>query len=205
MKPTWAGRNFSFPKEPMAGEWLSRQTGVFFPGRIPLAPWFAWMAFFFLLPACGYHFPGKAAGLPAEIRSVAVPVFANRTIQTGIETTVTRVLVDRIVASKRLAVTEQKSADALLSGTVESFVTSPIAVTSGTQITTEYRATISVAITLTRQRDGKVLWKGGGISEWRNYPVSANLLLTEANKQEAIRQISVLLAERIRDLVLEDF
>jgi hypothetical protein len=53
-------------------------------------------------------------------------------------------------------------------------------------------------------KDGKVLFREE-MSEWRNYPVVADLNITEQNKREAIRRISVLLAERIHELILGGF
>jgi len=120
------------------------------------------------------------------------------------ETTLTSALVDKLTAAKQLTVTGQSEADAILSGTVKSFTTSPTAVTLGTQVATEYRATITIEATFKRQRDGKVLWKGE-VSDWRNYPVVSDLAATEANKKEAIRQASELLAERLYVIILEGF
>ncbi len=158
----------------------------------------------FLLTGCGYHFIGSGARVPEGIRSVSIPVFGNDTIQTGIESEVTRALVEKVTSAKQLLVTRQSEADALLSGTVKSFITLPSAVTLGTQTATEYRATVTIEATFKRQRDGKVFWKGV-LSEWRNYPVVPDLAVTEANKQEAIRETSVLLAERLYVILLEDF
>ena len=157
-----------------------------------------------LFTGCGYHFSGSGAGLPSGVRSVAIPIFGNQTIQTGIETTLTSALVDKFTAAKQVTVTGQSEADAILSGTVKSFTTSPTAVTLGTQVATEYRATITIEATFKRQRDGKILWKGE-VSDWRNYSVVSDLAATEANKKEAIRQASELLAERFYVIILEDF
>ena len=85
------------------------------------------------------------------------------------------------------------------SGTVKSFITSSVAVTTGTQITTGYRATLTVEVIFLRRGDGKVLWKEE-IAEWRNYPVASDLAVTENNKRDAIRRISELLAERIQEM-----
>ncbi len=158
---------------------------------------------------CGYQIRGyqiqkRGSSLPSDIQSVAIPVFANRTVQTGIEREITRLLIEKFVATKSLAVTEVKLADAVLTGTIKSFVTFPVAVTSGTQITTEYRATITVEVIFQRQRDGKILWKEE-VSEWRNYPVVSDLALTNKFQREAIQQIGVLLAERVHEFILGSF
>jgi hypothetical protein len=153
---------------------------------------------------CGYHFQGGETNLPPDVQSVAIPIFGNHTLQTGIESEVTRALVNKFISAKRLPVRGQKSADALLTGTVKSFITSSVAVTGATQITTGYRATLTVAILFQRQKDGKTLLKEE-LSEWWNYSVVSDLAITENNKKEAIRQISLLLAEKIHELVLENF
>ena len=156
------------------------------------------------LSSCGYHLRGKETNLPSEIQSLAIPIFGNRTVQTGIETAVTQALADKFISARRLPVTTQSSADALLTGTVQSFTTSPVAVTSSTQVSTEYRATVTVEFTFKGQKDGKVLFREE-MSEWRNYPVVSDLNATEQNKIAAIQQISVLLAERIYEVILGNF
>ncbi len=159
---------------------------------------------FFLWSSCGYHLRGRETNLPPEILSVAIPIFGNRTIQTGIEAEVTQALVEKFISAKRLPVTAQSSADALLTGTVKSFTTFPVAVTTSTQVSTEYRATVTIEFTFKGQKDGKVLFREE-MSEWQNYPVLADLNATEQNKKEAIRRISALLAERIYELTLGGF
>ena len=163
--------------------------------------------FFFaalLFTSCGYNFTGSGAKLPAGVRSVAIPIFGNQTLQTGIETDLTRALVDRFVSARQLSVTSQSEADAVLSGTVKSFLNTPAAVTLGTQAATEYRATLIVEATFKRQQDGRVLWKGE-MMEYRNYPVSSDPAATENNKREAIRQAFDILAKRLYEILLEDF
>jgi outer membrane lipopolysaccharide assembly protein LptE/RlpB len=161
--------------------------------------------FVLILPSsCGYHLRGKETNLPPDIRSVAIPIFANRTIQTGIESVVTQALLEKFSSAKVLAVAPQSSADSLLNGTVLSFTTFPVAVTAATQFSTENRATVTLEFTFRDQRSGKVMFRES-MSDWRNYPVVFDLNATEQFKKEAIRQISALLAERIYELILGSF
>jgi hypothetical protein len=159
---------------------------------------------FLFLPGCGYRVRGGEPNLPPEIRSVAIPIFGNRTIETGIESLVTEALVEKFVSARRLSVGTRSSADALLTGTVKAFATVPVAVTSSTQVSTENRATLTIDFTFQDQRSGKVLLRQA-MSDWRNYPVVSDLNATEQFKREAIRQISVLLAQRMYELILWGF
>jgi hypothetical protein len=147
---------------------------------------------------------GKETNLPPEIHSVAIPILGNRTIETGMESVVTEGIVGKFESTKRLPVTTPNSADALLTGTIISFTTFPVAVTSSNQFSTEYRATLTLEFTFKDQKNGKVLFREV-MSDWRNYPVVQDLNATEQFKREAIRQISNLLAERMYELILGSF
>jgi len=147
---------------------------------------------------------GKETNLPPEIHSVAIPIFGNRTIETGMESVVTEGLVEKFESSRRLPVTTSSAADALLTGTILTFTTFPVAVTSSNQFSTEYRATLTLEFTFKDQKTGKVLFREV-MSDWRNYPVVQDLNATEQFKREAIRQISNLLAERMYELILGNF
>ena len=165
-----------------------------------------WVILFAFLIAggCGYQLQGKGASSDPAIQMVAIPIFGNQTAQTGIESEVTRALVEKFTSSQRIAVGSQGTADALLLGNVKSFSTSSVAVTTATQVTTGYRAALTVEVTFQKRGDGKVLWKEE-ITEWRNYPVVSDLAATENNKREAIRSISERLAERIQERILGSF
>ncbi len=183
----------------MQGHDRDRLKNLFWRG----IPYFIYCGIF-LSTGCGYHFQGEAMNLPSDVRSLAIPLFSNRTPQTGIESEITRALVDKFISAKRLSISKQDSADALLTGAVKSFFTTSVTVTGGTQVTTGYRATLTVEVLFQRQRDGKILWKDE-LSEWWNYSVVSDLALSEKNKKDAIRQISLLLAAKIHELILENF
>ncbi len=158
-----------------------------------------------LLPGCGYHFQGIQTGLPPDIHSIAIPMFGNQSLQTGVEAEITRALAARFISAARLEVTDRASADALLTGMVKSVENYPIGISGGTiQSATQYRYTVVVEMTLAQPSTGKIIWKGE-ISEYRIYSVESSLAATENNKQEAIRQISTLLAERIYSVILDNF
>jgi hypothetical protein len=167
-----------------------------------------WLFLIFLsalsIQSCGYRFQESASELSPDIQSLAIPIFANRTIQTGIESEVTRAFLARFISSKRFPMASPQRADAILTGTVLSFTTLPVAVTTSTQITEEYRATLTVEYILKRQSDGKILFRET-MSEWRNYAVEQNLTATDLNKQRAIQEISTLMANRAYEFILLNF
>jgi predicted Zn-dependent protease with MMP-like domain len=64
---------------------------------------------------------------------------------------------------------------------------------------------MTVDASLTRTRDGKVLWSGRNIEERRTYSVGATPQATEINKNEAIRELAEDLAQTLHDRVFENF
>ena len=58
---------------------------------------------------CGYSFRGT---LPSHVRTIAVPIFANRTQQPGVESIITRAVVQAFVTNGRLQVVRPADADA---------------------------------------------------------------------------------------------
>ncbi|MGB9700693.1 MAG: LPS assembly lipoprotein LptE [Thermodesulfobacteriota bacterium] len=154
--------------------------------------------------ACGYRFVGRETNLPGDIKTLAIPLFTNQTDQIGLESEITQALRERFISSKRLVIQEEKSANLVLKGKVKSFNTTSVAVTKGLFVTSGYRAMITIEIILKRHQDGQVLWKDE-LSEGWNYPVGVDLMQTEYNKKEAIRQIALLLAERVHETVLGGF
>ncbi len=154
--------------------------------------------------ACGYRFVGQETNLAADIKTLAIPLFANQTDELGLESEITQALRERFISSKRLVIQREKTADFILKGKVKSFNTTSVAVTKGLLVTSGYRAVITIEVMLQRARDGQVFWRDE-ISDGWNYPVDVDLMRTEENKKEAIRQIALLLAERVQEMVLGGF
>src|SRR3989475_12468381 len=65
------------------------------------------------LAGCGYSLRGN---LPGHIRSVAVPVFTNRTSEPAVENILTQAVVQAFSTNRRLRVVKPDQADAILEG-----------------------------------------------------------------------------------------
>jgi len=102
-----------------------------------------------------------------------------------------------------LRVVDKKTADAVLSGTIESMGVETISHTASYS-SGERRVTITLNLTL-KSRDGKVLWSDAAISDQEAFEVSGNKLVTEKNRRTAIEAISERLAEKVHNRILQDF
>ena len=64
------------------------------------------------LVGCGYSFSGSS--LPSHIKSVAIPVLENQSLDYQVADEVTQALVDRFISDNRLKITPISQADAVL-------------------------------------------------------------------------------------------
>ena len=73
----------------------------------------------FFWSSCGYSLAGRGSFLPAYIRTIGIPTFANRTVVFNLETMVTqKVRSEFIGRGKYQILPEATSVDALLTGEV---------------------------------------------------------------------------------------
>lgn len=147
-----------------------------------------------MIAGCGYHFAG-GQNFPFQIKTIFVPVFENKTSETGIETITTNAFIYELVRSSHVRVVEKDLADAVLSGTIRSLSTHTIS-RSSVKSPLERRVIMVVDLELTN-RQGQVLWASRKFSGYESYAVQSDKLFTEARKQQAIRTISEKMAERV--------
>ena len=146
------------------------------------------------LTGCGYRFAG-GGGLPENIRRVSVSILENRTVETGLENTLTNDLIYELTRSPQAEVTGASSAQARISGIIRSLSTSTVT-HSDLNTSQERRVTLVVDLTLTRS-DGQKIWQRQGIAANETFSVGGNKIATERNRREALKSLSKRLAERL--------
>jgi hypothetical protein len=81
---------------------------------------------------CGYSLAGRGNFLPEYIATIAIPTFANRSDRVSVEEVFTRKVVEEFTARGRYRIqAEPEGADAVLEGTVTSFVSTPTVLEGG--------------------------------------------------------------------------
>jgi hypothetical protein len=81
------------------------------------------LALSMIVDVCGYKPAGKGKSLPANIKTIAVPVFQNSSLKYRVEQRFTQAVIDEILKRARAlhVVTNQENADAVLNGDIRSF------------------------------------------------------------------------------------
>ena len=155
------------------------------------------------LAACGYQLRDRGLSAPEGVESIAVPVFENRTAETGLEAVFSKNLAYEFTRSKVLRLVDKEGADAVLTGIIVSMRDQTISYTSDFD-SAERRVRIVLDVSFMR-KDGKVLWADAALSDVEAYKVAQSKEPTEKSRRKAIEIISERLAERIHNGILENF
>jgi outer membrane lipopolysaccharide assembly protein LptE/RlpB len=158
------------------------------------------------LSGCGYHTLGAATHLPADVRTLAVPIFAERTEAYHTETVMTQAVIREFATRTRLRVTPDASGDpdAVLHGTILKEVAQPLTYNSTTQQSSSFLITMVVSVTLTG-RDGKVLYENKNYVFRQQYQSSTNLPGFFEESPAAVERLSRDFARQLVGDVLEGF
>jgi outer membrane lipopolysaccharide assembly protein LptE/RlpB len=157
-----------------------------------------------LMSGCGYNFRGKTNNLPSDVRTIAIPVFQNHTGEVRIESTFTDQTIFQFTRSQLVRVVGEKSADAVLRGAITRADVEDVSFTAQ-ETSQQRRITITVKASLTRTRDGKLLWQRHELKQQRTFAVGSSPQATDMNKAAAVNELAQSLAQTLHDSVFENF
>lgn len=150
---------------------------------------------------CGYRPLGAAPPDPQVRPTLAIPLFANRSTEVGLEAIFATALINAFAQTGAVRVVPgDREADLVLEGKVRSLENSSVAFDSVTRSTVR-RVTLRVDFSLRRQKGGKVLWKDTQIVQ-EDYVVDPNYHLGEATRSEGVRRAAATMARQVLDKVL---
>jgi outer membrane lipopolysaccharide assembly protein LptE/RlpB len=156
--------------------------------------------------ACGYHTAGRAVTLPANVQTIAIPAFVNRTQTYKIEQKLTAAVVQEMITRTHYHILNEASdsADATLRGTVISTSTSPLTYDSQTGRASSALVVVTAKVTLT-DRQGKVLYENPSYLFREEYQVSQELSSFFEEDSPALERLSHQFARTLVSNVLEGF
>ena len=145
---------------------------------------------------CGYS---TQELFPTDYRSVAVPIFNNRTFYRGVEFELTEAIVKQLEQRTPYLAREAGVADTLLTGTITSIETRQLSRTGEAGLPQEVELIMTVDFTWTDQRDGEVIVDRKGFTSVGRYvptqPVGERMNL---GQQAAVQQLAVDLVSALR-------
>ena len=164
------------------------------------------------LTGCGYHTAGSATHIPANVHTIAVPIFTTHVLAYHTEMALTQAVVRELDTRTRLRVltpdtttsAPAEAADAVLSGTVLTQTNVPLTYDSTSGVTSSYIVTITVKVLLTA-RDGRVLYRNDALSYREQYQSTQDLTGFIREDPAAVTRLARDFAQALVSDMLESF
>lgn len=122
---------------------------------------------------CGYALAGRGSFLPADIKTIGIPTFANRTTVFNVETLLTQKVRSEFIGRGKYTVLPQANdVDALLAGEVSAISIQPASFTPN-QLASRYVITMTARIELRDLKANAVLWENPSISFRQEYEATS--------------------------------
>jgi len=155
---------------------------------------------------CSYHVAGRAARLPADLHTIAIPAFENQTTTYQIEQTMTAAVVREFLTRTRYRVLPQLTpdVDATLRGTVTAVTLSPITYSSQTGRASSVMVTVTARVSLV-DRKGKVLYENPSYVLREQYEISQDPASFFQEESAAFQRLTRDFARSLVSNVLEAY
>src|SRR5580765_4527698 len=164
----------------------------------------------FFWSSCGYTLAGRGSFLPAYVKRIGIPSFANRTVVFNIETMLTqKVRSEFIGRGKYQILPEATGVDALLSGEVTAVSVQPASF-STQQLASRYAIQMVAKIELRDMRENKVLWENPSLVFRQEYDATGGRTVLDPaaffqQDANALERMSTEFARTIVSAILEAF
>lgn len=122
---------------------------------------------------CGYSLAGRGSFLPAYIKTIGIPTFANRTTVFNLETTLTQKVRGEFIGRGKYQILPQADGvDAVLTGEVSAVSIAPASFNTQ-QLASRYAITMTARIELRDTRANVVLWENPNLVFRQEYEATS--------------------------------
>lgn len=161
--------------------------------------------------SCGYALAGSGSFLPASIKTIGIPLFANTTSYFDIGQIVTeQVRAEFIGRGRYRIVPEATGVDAVLTGQITSITIRPTAFTQEQQQASRYVITVTASIELREVLKDAVVWSNPSLSFQEEYEATSGTSATDpaaffGQEANAVQRVSSEFARAVVSAILEAF
>jgi len=156
---------------------------------------------------CGYHQVGAATHVPANVRTLAVPVFQSKVQGFRTETAFTQGVVRELNSRTRYQVLtngDGSDADATLKGTILAETITPLTYDASSGQTSSYLVTVTTQVVLVAH-DGTVLYKNDAFGWREQFQSTEDLNGSVQEDSAAVRRMAHDFGQALVSDMLESF
>jgi len=161
--------------------------------------------------ACGYALAGRGSSLPAHIKRIGVPMFANHSDTTDLDRILTEAVRQELQGRGGFVVVpDATGVDAVLTGEVQPIASMVAAFTDTTRQASKYLITIQASVEFKDLVEGKVLVPNRVFRASDDYEVTStatgnNPAALFSQDQNALRRLAKTFAQSLVAQILENF
>lgn len=152
--------------------------------------------------SCGYHLGSGPTVTPGNIKSVAVPVFENYTVEPELGAMLAGAMRKEITRRGMIALRPAGEAEAVLRGAAIEIEINPLSF-DGKGFTTAYRVKLRVVVTLVRGEE--ILWKADDIEKDEQIIVGELPADNIVRRKFALERVAADIADVIHTAMVEGF
>jgi hypothetical protein len=142
---------------------------------------------FLAISGCGYT---TSTLLPAHIKTVAIPVFKNETLEYGLEQELTDIVTRSIIQDNHLKVTDESHANSIVLGSITGYENKVFGYNAREQVE-EYQVTIKVKVEFKDLVKNKQIWSDE-LTGMTTYAVTGSQATTEQlGRTRALESIAI--------------
>jgi outer membrane lipopolysaccharide assembly protein LptE/RlpB len=160
-----------------------------------------------MLTGCGYHQVGSAAHVPANVRTLAVPIFVSKVQAYNTETVFTQAVVRELNTRTQYRIlpsSDGTATDAVLRGTILTETVSPLTYDSSSGQTSSYVVSVTANVQLVAH-DGTVLYNNDAFAWREQYQSTQDLSGFVQEDGAAVRRMGRDFAQALVSEMLESF
>ncbi|MFZ0819833.1 MAG: LptE family protein [Candidatus Acidiferrales bacterium] len=158
------------------------------------------------LTGCGYHVGGRGSALPANLHTIAVPAFVNKTPSYRLEQKLTGAVIHEFLTrTSYRTVTDPASADAVLHGEVSSIESVVATYDSVTGRATTMLVTVHLKVWLENSDDKKELYRNNDFVFRQPYEISTDVNSFFNEQSPALDRLCGDFARALVSAILEKF
>jgi outer membrane lipopolysaccharide assembly protein LptE/RlpB len=158
------------------------------------------------LTGCGYHQAGSATHIPANVRTLAVPIFATNVQAFHTEMAFTQATIRELNTRTKYHILNSDSpdADATLHGTILTQTVAPLTYDASTGQSSSYLVSITAKVILTAH-DGRVLYRNDAFLYREQYQSTQDLSGFIQEDGYAVKRVAREFAHAVVSDMLESF
>ncbi|MES2394226.1 MAG: LPS assembly lipoprotein LptE [Acidobacteriota bacterium] len=156
---------------------------------------------------CGYHQVGAATHIPANVRTLAVPIFQTKVQAYNTETAFTQAVVRELNTRTKYRVEtsgDGSSADAVLHGTIVNETITPLTYDATSGQTSSYLVTVSAKVQMVGH-DGRLLYANDTFAWREQYQSTQDLSGFVQEDSAAVKRVARDFAAALVSDMLESF